>query len=252
MLADAAFRLAYRYDLRSVVEDIGGILSGGWMFLPLAAVVLLPGWLLLSWSGADRGLDTGERIGMALGLSLATIPLVMAWTSLVGLPWSRLPVTATAVLLAGLAVYQVWQRMRTKKRMGATGSPTAEIPPARAGRCSWIRSGPTITAALFAVFAITLVVRFAMVRDLSAAPWVDSVHHALITRLILESGAYPSSLAPAMQIDATSYHPGFHSLLAAFLWLTGLSLEKGMLYFGQALNAFERFPGLSVHHHIAG
>ncbi len=240
LLVDAAFRLAYQYDNRSFLEDIGQILVSGWLFLPLAAIVLLPGWLLLVWGGADRLLDAGEKTGMALGLSLATIPLVMAWTSFAGLTWSRRSVTATAVLLVLLAVFQGWRRMRSTKRLQTTGSP-AEDPAQSRDRLAWIRSGPTITISLIVVFTITLVVRFAMVRDLSAAPWVDSVHHALITRLILEGGAFPTSLAPALQIDATSYHPGFHSLLAAFLWLTDLSMERGMLYFGQVLNALSVF-----------
>ena len=76
-----------------------------------------------------------------------------------------------------------------------------------------------------------------MVRDLSASPWVDSVHHGVITRLILETGGFPSSYAPFIDIDSAQYHAGFHSVLASFQWLTGLELQQGMLLFGQVINA---------------
>jgi hypothetical protein len=61
----------------------------------------------------------------------------------------------------------------------------------------------------------------AMTRDLAAPAWVDSVHHALLTRLIGEQGAFPVSYAPYVQANTSSYHPGFHTLLAFFGWLSG-------------------------------
>jgi hypothetical protein len=81
-----------------------------------------------------------------------------------------------------------------------------------------------------------------MTRDLAAPPWVDSVHHGMITRLILETGSYPASYLPYLDIDGARYHAGFHSLLATFLWLSGLGMQQGMLLFGQVLNALIVFP----------
>jgi hypothetical protein len=80
-----------------------------------------------------------------------------------------------------------------------------------------------------------------MVRDLAAPAWVDSVHHALITRLILERGAFPQSYAPYLDISTASYHPGFHTALAVFDWLSGLEIPEAMLLFGQVLNAASVF-----------
>jgi hypothetical protein len=66
---------------------------------------------------------------------------------------------------------------------------------------------------------------------------VDSVHHTLITKGILESGGYPENYLPHIPVESSYYHPGYHSLLAAFHWLTDLSLKNSMLIFGQILNA---------------
>jgi hypothetical protein len=91
--------------------------------------------------------------------------------------------------------------------------------------------------ALAIVFLVSLLVRLAMVRDLAAPAWVDSVHHALLTRLIVDSGALPDTYAPFIQADTASYHAGFHSLAAAFCGLSGLGVPQAMLLLGQVLNA---------------
>ena len=92
-----------------------------------------------------------------------------------------------------------------------------------------------------AVFISTLAVRLAMARDLSAPPWVDSVHHAMITRLIVELGGFPPTYAPFLNIETANYHPGFHSQLAVFHWLSGMDIATAMLLFGQVLNALTVF-----------
>jgi asparagine N-glycosylation enzyme membrane subunit Stt3 len=80
-----------------------------------------------------------------------------------------------------------------------------------------------------------------MVRDLATPAWVDAVHHALITRLILINGSYPSTYLPLLNFSPTLYHPGFHSIAASFAWLTNLDLPHSLLILGQVLNAFAVF-----------
>ena len=80
-----------------------------------------------------------------------------------------------------------------------------------------------------------------MVRDLAAPAWVDSVHHSLITRYIIQAGGFPDSYAPHFPPDANYYHIGYHSILATFYWLTNLDLPRAMLILGQVLNALTIF-----------
>jgi hypothetical protein len=93
------------------------------------------------------------------------------------------------------------------------------------------------TTALLSIFIFSLAIRLIMIRDLATPAWVDSVHHALITRIILENGSYPSTYLPYWDIYPTAYHPGFHSIVATFTWMTNLNIAKALLLLGQFLNA---------------
>ena len=233
LLADSAFRLAYDYNLYAFGEDALQILRNAWLIFPLFATLLLPGWLLLEYSQSSASFDKGEKIALSLGLSLASVPLLMTWTSWLGLGWSRAGALAGAGFLTAIGIYRLCQNWRrSERRLGI--NPRGAI-------SNWLKSGPTINLGLLAVFGATLIVRVAMVRDLSAPPWVDSVHHALITRLIMENGAFPESYAPYIDIQASSYHPGYHAVQGLYLWLSGQDLGTGMLFFGQVLNALNIF-----------
>jgi hypothetical protein len=209
---DLAFRTTYEFDIWAALSDLQAMATKSWLLIPLAMVLLAPGWLVMNLSGLRRRFDAGEQIALSLGLSLALVPLLMLWTSMLGLRWSSEFLLVTAILLA-LAV--LWQTIR--------GS--------RPARFDWTG------LMLIGVFIFSLAVRLMMVRDLVAPAWVDPVHHALITRLILEGGALPSSYSPYLQLGPTVYHAGFHSGLAAFIRLSGLDLPEGMLVYGQVLNA---------------
>ncbi len=212
--ADLSFRLSYEYTTQSVLEDFlhwGG--QAAWL-LPLLALLWLPGRLLLSIAQLDQRLDWGERSAVSIALSLASFPLLMAWTSILKLNWSR-----NAVLFFVLALGLLYLALLVRKR---------------AWKVKWRVSWPSL--ALAAVLVFSLAVRLAMIRDLAAPAWVDSVHHALLGRLIQENGGYPASYAPYLQVSTTGYHSGYHSLLAALSWLSGQDLAQTMLVFGQALN----------------
>ncbi|OGO61582.1 MAG: hypothetical protein A2029_01990, partial [Chloroflexi bacterium RBG_19FT_COMBO_47_9] len=94
-----------------------------------------------------------------------------------------------------------------------------------------------IGLALVGIITGAFFVRLAMVRDLATPAWVDSVHHATITSLIMQNGNFPASYAPYMDFDVYNYHTGFHAGLAVFTWLSGLEIPDAMLIYGQAINA---------------
>lgn len=216
--ADAAFRLSYDYGLDGILTDIARFLQDAWLFFPLVFVLFVPGWLLFDLTGLGKNYDFGAQIAISIGTSLALIPIVMTWTTLIGFNWSRTTFLILAGLLCAIAFWRIWD---TKAWRGI--------------RLDWHGY------ALLGIFVLTLAVRLAMVRDLFAPAWVDSVHHGVITRLIIEKGGFPSNYAPFLAIESANYHPGFHSVLASFTWLSDLEIQSGMLTLGQVLNALMIF-----------
>ena len=237
--ADLSFRLLYRYDLIDAWEDARSLAGQAWLLIPLLLTVWLPGWLLLEFSGLGTHLERGERWALAVGLSLAVIPIVLLWTSLIGLRWNGLTAWLAMGVLLAAAAWWLYQHAFKRKppalpaeETGEASSPGESQPASRkATPQAWI------PMALLAILGVSFFLRLAMTRDLAAPPWVDSVHHGVITRLILEEGRYPESYAPYIDIETAHYHPGFHAALALFTGLSGLELERSMLFFGQALNA---------------
>jgi hypothetical protein len=226
--ADLAFRTTYDYDWKAVLLDLRWGIGHWWLIFPLGLLLLLPGWLLLDLSVLGERFDFGEKTAISLGLSLAFAPVLMVWTSTFNLKWNRGSVWVGAALMLGVFIWRLVRKFQVEGY--------------RLNKNQVINQQPTTIIILLSIFLISALVRFAMVRDLAAPAWVDSVHHAVITQRILETGGFPENYAPYIPIEASQYHPGYHSLLAAFIWLSGLELPNAMLIFGQVLNSLIIFP----------
>jgi hypothetical protein len=211
--ADLAFRTTYRYNLQHFTQDVSTAAGGIWLVIPLSVLLLAPGWLLLDITGLRKNFDGGEQVALSIALSLGLLPLLMMWTSIFDMNWTQFNTTAAGVLLIGAVLWQILRRPIHLK-------------------ITWPG------AALIFIFIISLSVRLIMVRDLAAPAWVDSIHHALIANIIQEHGGFPASYEPYLSIDATQYHPGFHTGLAVFAWFSRLDMSSSLLIYGQVLNAF--------------
>ena len=234
--ADLAFRTTYNYGWRALLEDLGLWARAAWLVIPIGLLLLVPGWLLLDLSGLLHDFDLGEKVALAVGTSLAVIPVIMLWTTIFKLPWTASAVWFGFGFLTAILLVRLWKAFHQRKELPP--SPPIIDPSHRAG---WQKSGTLNILALLGIFIISLAVRLVMVRDFATPTWVDSVHHGLIARLILEQGSFPASYTPYLNIQPTEYHPGFHSLLAAFVWLSGLEIDRAMLVLGQVLNALGVF-----------
>lgn len=238
--ADIAFRLSYDYDPAALLQDIKSFLSNSWLIIPLLTLLWLPGWLLLELSGLRNHFDLGEQTAISIGISLALVPVIMLWTTVLKLNWSRQAVLfVTGFLIAILIFRFVYLYLGSRKNKLTTNGTQTGIKTSRREDLTRLFSNQAILLVL--IFLISLVVRLVMIRDLATPAWVDAVHHALITRLILINGAFPSSYLPYLDISPSSYHPGFHSIAASFVWLTNLDLPHSLLILGQVLNALSIF-----------
>ncbi len=93
------------------------------------------------------------------------------------------------------------------------------------------------------LFILACAWRWGQASDLLLPNWVDSQHHYLIIRTILENRGLPADLSPYLKIPFY-YHFGFHTAAALFTALSDLSIGASMLILGQILNAC---IGLSVY-----
>jgi hypothetical protein len=90
---------------------------------------------------------------------------------------------------------------------------------------------------------LTAIVAFSRIRQIENVVlplWVDSVHHTMIVRLLVDHGRLPDSYAPYIPQSSFYYHWGFHVVAAFVAWISGLTsaaeVPRMILAFGQLLN----------------
>jgi hypothetical protein len=213
-----AFQLIYgwRYLMLGLVQE-----TAGWLTRLGVALLLfvLPGWFL------SRGLVPGwlklplwSQFSLASSLSLAVYPLLLLWSSLLGWqPGAWLAWIPPVLSLVGLVLLNKGKKFRLR---------------------IWLRDHrpdlPGITLAALICFII--ISRFWAIRNLAIPLWGDSYQHSLIGQLLVEQGGLFRSWQPYSELASFTYHFGFHSLAAAFTWVTGLAAPQSILWIGQWLN----------------
>ena len=189
------------------------------------ALFWLPGALLDRCLHLRRHPDWLVGLATQIGMGMAAWPLLLLWTSLIGWRWT--PATAQGfallVCLLGAATLLHIPRPRWQRRL-----------------ISLRHQGLTLT--FFAcLFAITAVTRILQIRDLALPVWVDSVHHTMIVRLLVENGQIPGTFDPFIPTAAFNYHWGYHALVTWIAWLLRIEDPFGIadliLHTGQFLNA---------------
>lgn len=228
---DMSFRLSYDYDVGAILVDLRNSFSRIWLIIPILLTLWLPGYFLTSILNPNKlqkeesMFDWGEKTAISIGLSIAIMPVLLLWATTFGIKINRNTIFVFSSLLILITLWRYrFNIIQFIQRWKIPFKPANKY-----------------TLSLAVIFLFSLGVRFVMVRDLAAPAWVDSVHHAVITRLIIESGSIPGSYAPYINNQTASYHPGFHSNLAFFSFLSGFEIPEGMLVYGQILNAVSIF-----------
>ncbi|HJS29184.1 MAG TPA: DUF6541 family protein, partial [Anaerolineales bacterium] len=201
-------------------------------------VLVLPGYVWLTWlAPGPEGKDRAGRLALAIGISLSLNALLAETAFFLGIEVSPEGLAAVyavfgilALVSAGLALRKFNYQRKVQQRQA---SEPQEEGPTRASR--W-RGPAAVTLAILAGFLALVFWRFYQARDLSLPAWVDSLHHVLIVRLILENGSIPASFGPYMPVPFY-YHFGFHISAALFSFWSRLPPEWAVLALGQVLNA---------------
>jgi hypothetical protein len=181
-----------------------------WHVVAGAIVLVFPG-LALSLCLKKKNKDILEILSDTIGLSISVTALLALFAYLVGWRFSAIDVVVF-YLVAGL--FMLISLGRSAAR-------------------------PWRTARFFAplsIFGILIIWRFYQASELILPAWVDSLHHVLIVKVILENGGIPSTMDPYLPIPFY-YHFAFHLLAGIFSFMSGLAPENAVLGIGQVLNA---------------
>ena len=209
------------------------------LILPLLAglaILCLPGFAWLVWL-RELEQDPVERLAMAIGASLslaAILALAAYYTGWRFTPAQLVVVLSLFILL--LLAGALWRRDRLSQEPGVPAAGRDGLNEA-AGVSPWLRRQLRWrNLGIFLVFLGILSWRFYQVRDLVLPAWVDSLHHVLIVRLILENGGLPATLQPYLPIPFY-YHFTFHIVAASLTWVAQIRPELAVLVLGQVINA---------------
>lgn len=240
-----AFRLTF--DPWSVIFDL--VQWSGWLLMICFMAFLLfilPGFVLQALllpsvvdaqetgtktEAADKAeISLKERLCLGIGLSLALYPLILLWAKVAGLR----PGSAT---VWGLLLFSClgigWLALRSRKHSDLR---------------AWSQSGivyrwktlPVRLPDLVWLGAVGLVVlvRLFLLRSLDTPQWGDSVQHVVMGQLFVDNGGLFDSWMPYAPYSSLTVHYGFHTMIAAIMWLSGIPVLAATLIAGQLANIF--------------
>lgn len=240
-----AFQLSF--DTWSVVFDL--VQWFGWMLMVCLMAFLLfilPGFVVQALllpprtETGEAGTTTAgitdislkERLCLGIGLSIALYPLILLWAKVVGVRPGSMTVWGL-LLLSCLGTG--WIAIRSKK-----------LPNLRA----WSQSGsgivyrretfPVRLPDLVWLVAVGLVVfvRLFLLRSVDTPQWGDSVQHVVMGQLFVDNGGLFDSWLPYAPYASLTVHYGFHTMIAAIMWLSGVPVLTATLLAGQLANIF--------------
>jgi hypothetical protein len=180
-------------------------------FLAFMAL-LLPGLAWWAWLG-KRDEDPMVSLAQIIGISFALIVMLAEAIFFLGGRFSTAGIILLEILFGTLAALGII------KRRSPALKPNWQI--------IWIG---------LPLFAAVIAWRLYQARSLLLPAWVDSQHHYLITRVILEQRGLPQTLQPYLP-NPFYYHYGFHAINALFTTISGLEIGAAILILGQVLNA---------------
>ncbi len=239
-----AFRLVYHPGwlmwglVKEAVSWLGWVLAAGFLFV-------LPGWGVLTavWPGWDGDREHSpawaEKLALSVGVSLAMYPVLFAWAGWVN--WGLGEVFTWGVPLMALA-FLAWRYRQVPMRAHLRAH-------WQSMKSEWITLPSFV---LILALGLLFLTRFWAIRHVGAGLWGDSVHHTLITQLIVEHGGLFDAWEPYNDLQSFTYHFGFHANAAVFHWLTGVAVPRAVVVFGQLVNVFALWTLIPLANRITG
>ena len=172
--------------------------------------VFLPGLIWWAWLARDDD-DPGEALAAIFGVSMTVVALAALLFYLLKLPFG--PNKQLAYWIGAPLLFVLGLIVRRKKL-----------------KFDW-----KLLLAL-ALFGVLIAFRLWQACELVLPNWVDSLHHSLIVRKMVEAGGLTASLEPYLPGNFY-YHFGFHSFTAFYSLLSQQFAPFAVLFLGQVISA---------------
>lgn len=215
-------------------------------------LLYLPGVLLAYLFTIPKSTDFVMHVALRLGLGIAFWPIFLLWSSFltdcnVLKKWT-MQSGRLVVIIVGLAAFA---SMAFSLYIGrdsffrrAKGPPNLKRSLAETFLSLLQTISPRhqrIDQCIFSILILlALQTRWQQIAHLVLPNWVDSIHHTMIARLLIENGTVPATYAPFLNEASFVYHWGYHALIAWMAWFMGsydsFQIATLILYFGQILN----------------
>lgn len=182
-------------------------------------VFFVPGYLLERSLRFSVPIPWFVRPALWLAGSISIIPIIYAWCWLIGFHLSLLMIIIPLFGASLLAGWLIWQNSQSSLTRDTS---------------VWASVGSGLL-----VFMLTFARRLYEIRNDALPLWVDSVHHAVLVRVVAEQGTIPIDVRPYIPVSELPYHWGFHVVVGTILRITALDLPQTMLWSGQIINALQ-------------
>jgi len=178
-----------------------------WDWVKLAGSFILfmgSGLLFLCLFPNSKKMSISMRLILVFGLSLGLWVILLIWLDCFNIALNKWLVRIIFVLIASLLFVK---GIKNRKAF-----------------LTFFKENNARSDLLIIAFSVLItLLYFYFYRDLIAGMGSDSMHHTLISSLILKNGQLPSDYGPYAPVVSFSYHFGYHSFIAAISWLSGIS-----------------------------
>jgi len=179
-------------------------------------MLLAPGWALLSIGQYWKRWEPLHRWFLALCLGIAVYPVIF-YLARVITPFLHIGRNKLLIFIGvclAIVIYRYRKDWKEQFRFGKNSG--------------WV---------LF-IFVVTITTRLFLADQYPYPAWTDSLHHTIITKLVMLNGQLPYTMIPYDPADLSVYHLGLYSLTGSSGLLADIAPHSALIWFCQVINGF--------------
>lgn len=183
-----------------------------------------PGLLLLSFYSSKSKFSPSVHLTFAFGLSLGIWIILLIWLQLFNISLNKYSVRFIFSIF-----FFLWLIRLTKNKNDIL---------------NWFKKKNNYYELTIIIFSLLIFIFYAYAyKELVAGMGSDSMHHTLISSLIMKEGQIPKDYGPYAPVVTFSYHFGYHAYIAALSWLSGIPVRLMVVLSGAILMGLASLAG---------